>query len=153
MDKIPCFIIWEYVTTFILLLRNIIYSINMDKSTYAIYKDQILDLMGEKDLYYKLKQKGDVPELVLSYDNVTKLSEIELNRRTSRSWHTRKHDDGWFISGYPDPYYFVKEFKARHSVLGMVEGEPEHYLKASSREAFDDFIKNHPLTINDTISI
>ena len=65
--------------------------------------------------------------------------------RTLRKEDIGTHADGWTIEGeiHEDYYEWVNDFKARHPTLGRVWGNFESEVKATSRAAYDDFIKHH----------
>ena len=69
--------------------------------------------------------------------------EVHLTARSGT--HTRKHDDGWTITGkiHEDYYTWVNDFVATHDVFGEVSGNFEGEVRASSNEAFSDFWKRH----------
>lgn len=60
--------------------------------------------------------------------------------------HTRRHPDGWIISGkiHEDYYYWVNDFEARHQVYKKVWGNFEDKVYADSEEGFADFFAKHP---------
>lgn len=60
--------------------------------------------------------------------------------------HTRRHDSGWIITGAVQEDYFrwVNSFSAYHPTYGIVAGDFEDEIYASSEEAFSHFYKNHP---------
>lgn len=62
--------------------------------------------------------------------------------------HTRTHRDGWNITGeiHEDYYYWVNDFRAIHPTLGIVEGNFEDKVFATSKEAFNDFWAKHEPT-------
>jgi len=63
------------------------------------------------------------------------------------TFSTRFHPEtGWTISGEvrEDYFYWVNAFEATHPVYGVVKGDFELSIEATSREAFDHFYKNHP---------
>ena len=59
--------------------------------------------------------------------------------------HTKTHDDGWTITGeiHEDYYEWVNAFKATHPEHGLVEGDFEQAVTATSEEAFAHFWKHH----------
>jgi hypothetical protein len=59
--------------------------------------------------------------------------------------HSYTHPDGWTICGeiHEDYFYWVNDFEATHPVLGWVKGNFETEVCASSREAYDDFVRKH----------
>lgn len=56
------------------------------------------------------------------------------------------NDSGWRIDGQvmEDYYRWVNEFEANHPEYGYFRGDYERNIEASSKEAYDDFYKNHP---------
>lgn len=60
--------------------------------------------------------------------------------------HTKTHPSGWTITGevHEDYYYWVNEFSATHPVYGFVNGDFESKVYASSKEAYEHFVENHP---------
>jgi hypothetical protein len=58
---------------------------------------------------------------------------------------SRTHSSGWTILGDVKEDYFVwvNDFKAEHPKLGIVFGNFEKMVKASSEDAFSHFIKHH----------
>lgn len=59
--------------------------------------------------------------------------------------YTRSHPDGWTITGviHEDYYEWVNEFKAEHPHYGVIYGDFEDKVTASSEEAFQHFYENH----------
>ena len=59
--------------------------------------------------------------------------------------YERANDSGWTISGKvsEDYYSWVNAFHASHPVFGVVFGDFEDVVKASSEEAFRDFWEHH----------
>lgn len=59
--------------------------------------------------------------------------------------HTRKHPDGWTISGeiHEDYHVWVNEFEAIHPTFGRVWGNFEREVFADSEEGFAHFYANH----------
>lgn len=55
-------------------------------------------------------------------------------------------ESGWTIEGeiFHDYVFWINDFKAHHPVLGRVYGNYEQEIVASSREAYDHFVKHHP---------
>ena len=55
------------------------------------------------------------------------------------------NDSGWTITGevHTDHYSWVNEFKATHPKLGEVYGDFEAEVFASSKQAYDHFVKHH----------
>lgn len=56
------------------------------------------------------------------------------------------HPSGWTVSGeiHEDWMEWVNEFEATHPVLGWVRGDFESEVTASSQEAYEHFVANHP---------
>ena len=56
------------------------------------------------------------------------------------------NDSGWTIEGriVEDWYEWVNDFKATHPEYGKVSGNFEGKVKATSKEAYEHFIENHP---------
>ncbi len=59
--------------------------------------------------------------------------------------HSKTHSDGWTITGTvcEDYYRWVNWFKAEHPVFGLVEGDFECEVIATSEEGFQHFYENH----------
>lgn len=59
--------------------------------------------------------------------------------------HTKTHKSGWTITGevVEDYYVWVSEFCALHPVYGLVCGDFEETVYASSEKGFKDFFENH----------
>lgn len=76
--------------------------------------------------------------LTLSTSEVTEGNE-------SQGVHIRKHDDGWIIMGeiHEDYYAWVNKFVALHEYHGIVCGDFESEIYASSEEGFKDFYDKH----------
>ena len=56
------------------------------------------------------------------------------------------HESGWLIEGFidcDDDIFFVNDFKASHPLYGKVFGNTWTIVYSDSKEAYDDFIKNH----------
>jgi hypothetical protein len=55
------------------------------------------------------------------------------------------NESGWLIEGdvIKDYYEWVNEFKASHPEYGVVYGDFETNITATSREAYDHFVKHH----------
>lgn len=66
--------------------------------------------------------------------------------RTLRPEDLGDNDSGWRIDGkvIEDYYEWVRDFEASHPEYGYVRGSYEDSIEASSKEAYDDFYKNHP---------
>jgi hypothetical protein len=60
--------------------------------------------------------------------------------------YTKLHPSGWKISGQVRENYYswVQEIEASHVEYGVVKGDFEKEVFASSQWAFDHFMKNHP---------
>ena len=58
---------------------------------------------------------------------------------------TLTHPDGWTISGkiHDDYYEWVNEFKAVHDTYGIVEGNFDEEVTATSQEGYDHFFLHH----------
>lgn len=56
-----------------------------------------------------------------------------------------QNDSGWFIRGdvMEDYYIWVNRFEAMHPVYGVVHGDFEEKIVATSEEAYNHFIKHH----------
>ncbi len=63
----------------------------------------------------------------------------------------RIHSDGWTIEGLikEDYYFYVTEFTATHPKYGTIVAYLDEEIVATSREAYEHFIENHPLEILD----
>jgi hypothetical protein len=59
--------------------------------------------------------------------------------------HLGDNDSGWFIRGevVVDYYEWVNIFEAMHPVYGVVHGDFEVKIVATSEEAYNHFIKHH----------
>lgn len=70
----------------------------------------------------------------------------EVGSDNETGFHTKTHDDGWTITGavVEDWAYWVNDFVATHPTLGIVRGNFEESVEASSEEAFRDFYEKHP---------
>ena len=57
-----------------------------------------------------------------------------------------KNKSGWTITGevHEDYYTWVNEFSAAHPIFGIVSGDFESKVYATSKKAYNDFIKHHP---------
>lgn len=57
----------------------------------------------------------------------------------------RNHEDGWVIKGcvQEDWAYWVNEFEAEHPIYGMVFGNFESEVYATSEEGYKHFFENH----------
>jgi hypothetical protein len=89
--------------------------------------------------------------LILPIEYVTKLS---IDNERSENYiknkkYTRLNKSGWKISAEisADYYTWVEYFEAVHKKYGIVRGDFNDFVYASSKEAYDDFIKNHPYEI------
>ena len=69
----------------------------------------------------------------------------------NRGLQSRTHADGWTIEGVikEDYYYWVNEFVAEHPLYGIVRGDFEKEVQASSEEAFIHFTERHHILIWD----
>ena len=58
---------------------------------------------------------------------------------------TCTNKSGWTVTAVlqEDYYLWVNDFKATHPKYGIVEGNFENTVKATSQEAFNHFWKNH----------
>ena len=58
----------------------------------------------------------------------------------------RTHANGWTVTGRAttDYYEWVNDFTATHDSLGAVWGNFEDAVRATSKEAYEDFIKHFP---------
>jgi hypothetical protein len=61
------------------------------------------------------------------------------------SFRTKKHEDGWTISGeiHEDYYVWVNDFEAVHEKFGRVWGNFETEVYADSEEGYNDFYSKH----------
>lgn len=59
--------------------------------------------------------------------------------------HTKTHADGWTITGrvHEDHYAWVGSFRATHPQYGIVEGDFENEVIATSEDGFNNFYENH----------
>ncbi len=57
-----------------------------------------------------------------------------------------ENDSGWIVEGaiHEDYYEWVNDFQARHPEKGLVWGNFEDIVYATSQEAYEHFIENHP---------
>lgn len=57
-----------------------------------------------------------------------------------------ENSSGWTLVGEvrEDYYQWINKFTAYHKELGVVFGDFEHTVTASSQEALDHFMKHHP---------
>jgi len=57
-----------------------------------------------------------------------------------------ENTSGWTIEGevQEDYYEWVNDFQAVHPELGLVWGNYEEVVYATSQEAFDHFVEHHP---------
>jgi len=62
---------------------------------------------------------------------------------------------GWVIVGevHEDYFEWVNDFKAQHSRHGIVKGNYESSIEATSEQAFQHFNKYHPAQIWDYMDI
>ncbi len=73
----------------------------------------------------------------------------------SRNYHwnkvyTKTHNDGWTITAKIEAeyeYLWVEVFEATHETYGKVYGDFNDKVYCTSKEAYDDFIENHPVYI------
>lgn len=70
----------------------------------------------------------------------------DTNARTVDPDFIGDNDSGWYIEGiiHEDYYEWVNYFKAVHPEHGIVFGDFEKTVYASSEEAFNQFLKDHP---------
>lgn len=56
------------------------------------------------------------------------------------------NDSGWYIEGKisEDYYEWVNKFKASHPKYGVVLGDFEEVVYATSEKAFNQFLEDHP---------
>lgn len=61
--------------------------------------------------------------------------------------HTLEHKDGWTISAIIeyDYYVWIESFRAYHPKYGKIYGDLNNLIKAESIEAYEHFIKYHPI--------
>ncbi len=61
------------------------------------------------------------------------------------------HPDGWTVKGHvtEDYYEWVNAFHAQHPSYGLVYGDFEETVYATSEEGYDHFVKHHPPRIWD----
>lgn len=59
---------------------------------------------------------------------------------------TKLNESGWEITGKicEDYYHWVNDFEAKHEKYGWIKGNFEDIVTASSKKAYEHFIKNHP---------
>ncbi len=78
--------------------------------------------------------------------NFSKELITDLRRPDGNETYTKLHPSGWKITGQvrEDHYRWVQEIEARHAEYGVVKGNFEKEVFASSQKAFDHFIENHP---------
>jgi hypothetical protein len=75
-----------------------------------------------------------------------KPEEVSAAKHFDRTeFSTRTHDDGWTISGeiHEDYVLWVNDFEATHPVYGMVRGNFEEEVFATSARAFKHFYERH----------
>lgn len=60
----------------------------------------------------------------------------------------KRNDSGWYISATinHDYYDWVNLFIAKHEKFGIVCGDFEDEIFATSKKAYKDFVKKHPPT-------
>lgn len=74
------------------------------------------------------------------------LDPLEVNDvHEATGWFARTHKDGWTITGevHEDYYYWVNDFAASHPEHGLVWGDFESVVFASSEAGFQHFYANH----------
>ena len=83
-------------------------------------------------------------KLVFSYSEIE--SSISGGANTLSPKYIGTNESGWTITGevHEDYYTWVNEFLATHPDLGIVSGNFESDVYATSKTAYDDFIKHHP---------
>ena len=88
--------------------------------------------------------KSEGGALTLRQEAVTDLDNPDTDVIDPRTY-SRTHERGWTITGKPQYDYclWVNRFVARHPRLGMVWGNFEEEVHASSEEAFAHFWKHH----------
>jgi hypothetical protein len=73
------------------------------------------------------------------------------NHKGETGYNYYTHPDGWTIEGEicEDYYLWVNDFKAHHPIFGFVRGNFESVVEATSEEALEHFLKNHPIEVWD----
>lgn len=71
---------------------------------------------------------------------------ITDDKMVTKGHWSKKHKSGWTISGemHEDYYRWVNEFNAQHPELGSVWGNFEFKVFATTEEAYQNFLANHP---------
>lgn len=77
-----------------------------------------------------------------------KLPESPGGARTLPAHNGFIKDTGWTIDAeiHEDYYEWINEFKASHPKYGKVWGNFEDIVYASSKKAYERFLKDHPYT-------
>ncbi len=80
----------------------------------------------------------------------TKPKSNQVDVLGNKVWR-KTHPSGWTIEGIieEDYYLYVDEFTAIHPIYGTIIAYLDDEIIASSKEAYDHFIENHPLEIFD----
>lgn len=83
--------------------------------------------------------------LTLAEDEVSGVDLPPGRVNYSKGVYTRTHPDGWTITGkvWDDYYTWVNEFEASHPTHGVVWGDFERVVFATSEEAFRHFWEHH----------
>ena len=60
--------------------------------------------------------------------------------------YSHVHESGWKISAviHEDWFHWVNKFEAYHPIFGIVRGDFEDNITATSRKGLEHFLFNHP---------
>lgn len=132
---------------------------NADEQEKALYAQLYLNV-DDKAVRYVLadflEEQGKQAESDAIRNGVVKKYGVDFRNEPHRNYgspaltldpdHIGSHPDGWTIEGeiHEDYYEWVNEFKASHPTYGLVWGDFESFVFASSEEAYQHFYQNHP---------
>ncbi len=99
----------------------------------------------------ELVEQGVLPEYALKgpTDSIAvTLNDFEVNgSNEDREWilSSRTNESGWTITGVisEDHYLWVSDFAANHNQYGVVAGNFEKTIYATSKEGLEHFVKYH----------
>lgn len=90
-------------------------------------------------------------DILIYDDTVVDENGTGFEYNSTGGWHTRTHPSGWTIGGdvVGDYWAWVEQIKASHPIHGQVEGRPTDGIRATSKEAYDALVKDHPFKLFD----
>jgi len=108
-------------------------------------ENRLDEIMNELANTQPIAMKLTAEALPLTYE-VSFSKNYSSQARTLPAVNGYFKETGWHIEGEicEDYYKWINDFNAFHPIHGRVTGDFESLVKASSKEAYEQFLKDHP---------